>query len=671
VNPPVATVALVGNPNVGKSTVFNALTGARAQVGNWPGTTVQVSSGCWPTPAGPVELVDLPGTYSLAAQSPAEALVRDLLVDRTAPGSPDLVVVLLDAANLARNLYLLAQVLDTGLPVVVALSMLDIAGARGLRVDPDALAGQLGVPVVAIGTRARTGRERLAAAVVGGLRPGAAPAPVPPLGEAIETALAALSGPVTPRWRAIELLTGADRADGVRLARLRRQLADHLPDLDGDLETAVAEQRYAWVHRVVAAGVRRPGRPGPTASDRVDRVLASRWLGLPAFLLVMWGMLAGSTWLAAPLQDGLGALLAGPVTDAAYGLLRGLGLDRGWVAGLVVDGLLAGVGLLLTFLPLMAIMFVLLAVLEDSGYLARAAFAADRFLRMLGLPGRAFLPLVVGLGCNVPAVAATRTLPGARHRLMTGLLVPYVTCSARLVVYTMLASVFFGRHAGTVVFAMYALSVLLVVLVGLGLRGTVFRRERREALVLELPPYRLPAVRVVAAQTWQRLRHFLHKAGGLIVATATVVWLLMAIPLGSGGFGEVAVPDSLFGGVSRTVSPALAPAGFGDWQATGALLTGLVAKEAVVTTFGQTSSGSPERLADQLRRTFERSSGGHAGAAVLAFLVFVLAYPPCMATVATQRAELGWRATAAGLGVQLVVAWSLATLVFQVGRWLV
>jgi ferrous iron transport protein B len=318
----------------------------------------------------------------------------------------------------------------------------------------------------------------------------------------------------------------------------------------------------------------------------------------------------------------------------------------------------------------MAIMFVLLAVLEDSGYLARAAFAADRFLRMLGLPGRAFLPLVVGLGCNVPAVAATRTLPGARHRLMTGLLVPYVTCSARLVVYTMLASVFFGRHAGTVVFAMYALSVLLVVLVGLGLRGTVFRRERREALVLELPPYRLPAVRVVAAQTWQRLRHFLHKAGGLIVATATVVWLLMAIPLGSGGFGEVEVPDSLFGGVSRTVSPVLAPAGFGDWQATGALLTGLVAKEAVVTTFGQTSSGSPERLADQLRRTFERSSGGHAGAAVLAFLVFVLAYPPCMATVATQRAELGWRATAAGLGVQLVVAWSLATLVFQVGRWL-
>jgi ferrous iron transport protein B len=689
VNPPVATVALVGNPNVGKSTVFNALTGARAQVGNWPGTTVQVSSGCWSTPAGPVELVDLPGTYSLAARSPAERLVRDLLVDRTVPGGPDLVVVLLDAANLARNLYLLGQVLDTGLPVVAALSMLDIAGARGLEVDPEALAGQLGVPVVAIGTRARAGRDRLAAAVVGGLRPAAAPAPAPPLGEAVESALAALSGAVAPRWRAIELLTdgGAD-ADGgpdagadpdgasaadprlrPELARLRRQLADRLPDLDGDLETAVAEQRYAWVHRVVAAGVRRPGRPGPTASDRADRVLASRWLGLPAFLLVIWGLLAGSTWLAAPLQDGLGALLAGPVTDAAYGLLRGLGLDRGWVAGLVVDGLLAGVGLLLTFLPLMAIMFALLAVLEDSGYLARAAFAADRFLRTLGLPGRAFLPLVVGLGCNVPAVAATRTLPGARHRLMTGLLVPYVTCSARLVVYTMLASVFFGRHAGTVVFAMYALSVLLVVLVGLGLRGTVFRRERREALVLELPPYRLPAVRVVATQTWQRLRHFLRKAGGLIVATVMVVWLLMAIPLGGGGgFGEVEAPDSLFGGVSRTVSPVLAPAGFGDWQATGALLTGLVAKEAVVTTFGQTGAGPPERLADQLRHSFDRSSGGHAGAAVLAFLVFVLAYPPCMATVATQRAELGRRATAAGLGVQLVVAWSLATLVFQVGR---
>jgi ferrous iron transport protein B len=681
----VASVALAGNPNVGKSTVFNALTGARQHVGNWPGTTVQVSSGGWPTGAGLVELVDLPGAYSLMAQSPAEALVRDLLVDGA---RLDLVVVVIDAANLARNLYLLSQVLDTGIPVVIALTMVDIAAARGLRVDTGALAGQLGVPVVTVGTRARDGRDRLADAVTGALA-GAAPRP-PDLGAVIEPAVGELTGRLAKllqdrdrprsRWLALELLTIADRAAATTLhgeydmlwpdlERLRDRLTTAEPGDDADPETLVAEQRYAWVHRVVTASVHRPGPERPTVSDRVDRVLTSRWLGLPAFLLVVWAMLVAATWLAAPLQDGLAALVDGPVAGSARRLLALVDLDRGWVAGLVVDGVISGAGQLLTFVPLMLIMFVLLAVLEDSGYLARAAFATDRFLRLLGLPGRAFLPLIVGFGCNVPAVAATRTLANPRHRVLTSLLVPYVTCSARLVVYALLASVFFGRHAGTVVFAMYALSVLLVILVGLGLRHTVFRRQPPEALVLELPPYRRPALRVVATQTWQRLAGFLRKAGGVIVATVAVVWMLLAIPLGGGGgFGTVDVSDSLYGGVSRTVAPVFAPAGFDDWRATGALVTGFVAKEAVVSTFAQTHAGQPGGLDAQLRRTFHEASGGHAGPAALAFLVFVLAYTPCVATVATQRTEIGLRRTAAGLAVQLAVAWSLAVLVFQVGR---
>jgi ferrous iron transport protein B len=591
---------------VGKSTVFNALTGGRQRVGNWSGTTVQVAAGEWRTAAGPIAVVDLPGTYSLQPTSPADELVRDLLVDRP-EGGPDLVVAIVDAANLAQNLYLLAQVLDTGTPVVVGLTMMDIAGRRGLRVDTRALSARLGVPVIALRSRSGDGVDRLGAAVSRTL-----PA----------SAVGARPG------------TGDDPAD-----------------------------RHAWARRVAAACVHRHDPDRATRSDQVDRVLTSRWLGLPAFLLILGGVLAAAVWVAAPLQDVLAGLLDGPVATGTRWLLAQVRLDHTWVAGLAVDGVVSGVGQLLTFVPLMALMFALLAVLEDSGYLARAAFVADRLLRMLGLPGHAFLPLVVGFGCNVPAIAATRTLTHARDRVLVSLLVPYTTCSARLAVYALLASSFFGRYAGIVVLAMYALSVLLVVLVGLGLRRTALRTGEREALVLELPPYRLPSLRIVAAQTAHRLAAFLRKAGGIIVLAVAVVWLLMTIPIGA---NEGAGDGTAFAVVSRAAAPVFAPAGFADWRATGALVTGLAAKEAVVTTFAQTHGPGP--LDEQLRATFDASSGGHATAAALAFLVFVLAYPPCVATVATQRAEIGWRWTGLGLGVQLAVAWSLATLTFQVGR---
>lgn len=718
-----ATVALVGNPNVGKSTVFNALTGARQRVGNWPGTTVHVVSGRWTLPAGTVELVDLPGTYSLIPRSPDEALVRDLLLDREAEGSPDVVVAIVDAANLARNLYLLTQVFDTGIPVVVALTMLDIAADRGLRVDPELLSAKLGVPVIAVGARARGGTDRLVDAVTKAL---GGPSPHPPaLGEVIEPALGTLVERIeehpagadrfSRRWLALELLTGNDTAKlpepAAELAATLRPEAERLraeavplltngragsgsgdsisgdTDLDGllddeaDLETEVAERRYAWVHKVVSAGVDRPAQLKPTISDRVDRALTSRWLGLPFFMLILWGVFVATTTLATPLVDGLGSFVDGPVTDAANWLLKLVGLSGGWVEGLVVDGLVAGVGTVLTFAPLMLIMFVLLALLEDSGYMARAALAADRFLRQLGLPGRAFLPLIVGFGCNVPAIYATRVLHSARHRLMTSLLVPYTSCTARLTVYLLLANVFFGSYAGSVVFIMYVISVVLVLLVGLALRHTVFRNQPREAMVIELPPYRLPTVRVVSTQTWQEISAFLRKAGGIIVTTVMAVWLLTAIPLGAGHgtFGKVDVSDSMYGGISRTVAPVFAPAGFGDWHATGALVTGFVAKEAVVSTFAQTygaddPTDNPRHaggLGPRLKDTFERTSDGNTGPAVLAFMIFLLAYTPCVATLATQRAEIGGRWTTINVGLQVGVAWLLATLVFQIGSLIV
>lgn len=688
-------VALVGNPNVGKSTLFNALTGAHQRVGNWPGKTVSVAQGDWRTAGGgrPLRVADLPGSYSLLPDSPDEALVRDVL---TAPEGerPDAVVFALDAANPARNLYLLSQILDTDIPVVVALTMTDVAARRGAPPAPDALARELGLPVVRVEGRTGTGLDRLADAVGEALD---AAAPLPgrtsawaagsPVAAELAELAAAASGrtPHPARWLAASLLCG-ERPPAVPVALAERAgaAADRLAaaaaaaagadfaDADIDAELLVAEARYAWAHAVIERAAPRPAGARPTLTDRVDRLLLSRGFGVPFFLAVMWGVFQATTALAKPLQDGLGDFVSGPVSGGADRLLEAVRAP-GWLTGLLVDGLINGVGQLLTFVPLMIIMFLLLALLEDSGYFARAAFVADRLMRTLRLPGRAFLPLVVGFGCNVPALAGTRILNRRSHRLLVGLLIPYMSCTARLAVYVMIAGVFFGSNSGTVVFFLYVASVLLVVGMGLILRPLLFREMKEEPLVLELPPYRLPTLRVTGAQVWQKLAAFLRTAGGIIIATAAGVWLLMAIPAaaGHGGFGKVDVEQSVFGTVTRATAPLVAPAGFGDWHATAALGTGLIAKEGVISTLAQTYSaeedGDPE-LTASLHATFEESSGGHQRAAALAFLVFILAYTPCFATLAAQRAEIGTRLTVIGFGIQLAAAWLLAVGVFQIAR---
>ncbi|WP_087509988.1 ferrous iron transporter B [Cellulomonas iranensis] len=636
-------VVLVGNPNVGKSTLFNALTGARQRVVNAPGTTVELQSGTWrpggAAARGEVRLVDLPGAYSLVARTPDEQVTADVVAGGAALGRPDLAVVLVEAGALARSLYLLGQVARLGLRVVVGLTMVDVARSRGVDVDVDALADRLGVPVVAVHPRSGRGTDALADVVLATLRDA-------------DAGRVRLPGSIDP------VLVDPVLVDPVPV--------DPAPD--------EVEALFAWVDDLVRAvgGVAPAGVR--TWSDRLDRVLLHPVAGIPVLLAVMWLLFQLATAAAAPLMDAVDGFVTGTLADGVTTGLSAVHAPAG-LTGLLVDGVLAGVGTVAAFVPLMALMFVAVAVLEDCGYLARAAFVADRAMRAMGLDGRAMLPFVVGFGCNLPALAATRTLPHARQRLMVGLLVPWTSCPARLTVYVLLSSIFFPGHAGTAIFLMYVASVALVVLGGLLLRVTLFRDLRREPLVLALPAYQRPRLRALALSTWTRVLSFLTKAGQVIVVTLTVVWVALAVPVvGGHAVGDVPVADSLYGRAAEAVAPVLAPAGFGDWHASAALVTGLVAKEVAVGALAQAYAvdepddpAAAGDLGDRLRATFEESSGGHAAAAAAAFMVFVLAYTPCLATVAEQWRLFGARWTLGCVGAQLAVAWLLAVAVFRVG----
>lgn len=616
-------LALVGAPNSGKSTLFNALTGAKVQTGNWPGTSVEVSRGLWNAQPEAFDIIDLPGAYSLDPMSPDEAFTKQMLIDCPADERPDVVVVLVDATAPARGLNLALQIAAEPYRVVLGVTKEDMAEQQGISIDTDALSRATGMPVVSVNGRRRRNLDGLESAVA-----------------------------------------QAMRAEPI-IIREDSGLDQRFADLDA------AEK--AAVHRVEV---------GETLTQRVDRVVLHPVVGPLLFLAVMWAVFFITTTVAGPMQDGLEDLVTGPVSDAARAGLEAIGLDHWLITGLLIDGLIGGVGMVLTFAPLLALMFLCLAVLEDSGYMARAAVVTDRVMRSIGLPGKAFIPIVVGYGCNVPAISATRVLGDVRHRILTCLLIPFTSCSARLIVFMMLAQVFFPDHAGSAVFGMYVLSIALVVAVGLALRKTVWRAMPSEALVIDLPSYQLPTFKLSLSVMWVRLKGFLHTAGGIIVATVVVIWLLMSIPVTGGhSFDEEAVPseDSAYGAVSKAISPAFAPTGFDSWSLTGPLVTGFVAKETLISTWAQTyavddvTEADPEEqaessLANHIRSDFDAASGGHGLAAVWAYMVFLLAYTPCVATVAAQRREIGWKWTLIGFALQLVTAWVLAVGVFQVLR---
>ena len=651
----VKRVVFVGNPNVGKSSMFNALLGARTRTMNAPGTTVSITCGQYhyekPKTAGNAQnwqFVDTPGTYSLAPMSPDEQVAVDALIGMSGMPVPDLAVVVLDATALSRSLYLLSMVVELGLPTVVALTMNDLAVRNGCGVDAERLSHLLdGMPVVAIDGRTGDGGKALADAIAASFEG----TPVPHGLTALPTATA-----------------DADMktADGLSVWGESR-----------------ADARLDWTAGILR-GLDMHAVDHVTLSDRIDRVLLHPVIGVLVFLAVLFVVFQATTTLASPMQDWIDVTFRGWCTDG-LDLLLGLfgpSVSGGWLRSLLVDGLLDGVVTVLTFIPVMGIMFLLLSILEDSGYMARAAFVMDRAMRALGLDGRAFLPIIVGFGCNLPALAATRTLSDSRQRVLTGMLVPFAACSARLSVFLVLAHAFFPKYAGLVVFLMYVASVMVVLLVGVLLRHTMFRGLEPEPLMLALPAYQCPRALQLARSVLLRLWGFIRGASVIIISMITALWLLQGIPVtaNAGGFAHVDdVHDSAYGVLADAVAPVFAPAGFDDWHASAALITGFVAKEVVVGSMSQsyhadepddaTSQQAGEgTLGQKLRASFDQSSHGHGKAAAIAFLLFTLAYTPCLATVAEMRRQFGTKVAARSVLLSLTVAYVIAIIAFQTLR---
>ena len=668
-------IALAGNPNSGKTTVFNALTGARQKVGNWPGVTVERKEGKTKLGDREVTVVDLPGIYSLTANSIDERIARDFLLKER----PSLVAVVLDVSNLERNLYLPLQLMELGVSrLVLICNMMDQARTKGMEIDTEGLSRVLGVPIVPTVANKGVGIERLKEVLASEVAK-KRDIPTCPLryGESVEEAINELEGLIEkhetlsqrypPRWLAIKLLEG----DQEYLARLEEgnptggeilahltMLRDKLEDRIGyDLETALVERRYGYIKGLMSEFVEKKWDWAErlSVSDKIDRVVTNRFLGIPIFLVLMWITFKLTFSVGGPIADLIDGFF-GYLGEHAAALIASVHGPE-WLASLISDGIIGGVGSVLVFFPNIFILFLAIAVLEDSGYMARGAFVMDRFMHAMGLHGKSFIPMVLGFGCNIPGIMATRTMENEKDRILTILVNPLMSCSARLPVYVLFAGALFAHHQGTVIFSIYMLGIVLAIVLARVFK-TLFFKGEPAPLVMELPPYRLPTWKGVFLLSWQRSSIFVKKAGTIIFAAVVLVWFLAHIPTGV----EYASQQTLIGRLGTVLAPIMKPAGFGFWQAAVALFFGVLAKEVVVGTLGTLYHTEGEKLGAVIAQHFTPLTG-------YAFMVMTLIYIPCIASIgAIKRETNSWKWTGFAVGYSLVLGWVLAVLVYQGGR---
>ncbi len=650
-------IALVGQPNVGKSTVFNLLTGMNQHVGNWPGKTVERKEGRFKHNGKTYTLVDLPGTYSLSANSAEELITREFILTE----SPDLVVALVNAANLERSLYLVAELVTLPAPLLIVLNMMDVAKQEGYRIEPEVLEAALGVPVIAFTATNSESVQPLANAIEAILTSDVKAQPKTPTiradhQEVLDRVLEILCPyqfPPYPReWVALKLLEGDAEITRKVKAALPAEEWQTLQDLlkqHDDALLAIASGRYEWIGRMTRAAVTHPKIGQISLTDKLDRWAAHPLIGL-IFLGLVLGLVFWLTFtIGSPIQTWLENSLIIPLGTSASTALQDA---PGWLRGVIVDGIIGGVGSVLTFLPILIIFFASFGFLEDVGYMARAAFVMDNFMHWMGLHGKSFLPLFLGFGCNVPAVIGTRVIDSWKSRLLTILLAPLVPCTARMAVVAFLAPIFFGRQAIFVVWGLVALSIFILILLGVILNRVLFKSER-SAFIMEMPLYHIPNWRTIGLLIWQRSLSFLKKAGTTILVLSLVIWTLSYLPNGD--------PDNnILSWIGRGLEPAGRVMGL-DWRLTVALLTSFMAKENAIATlgvlFGNTAgSGLAQTLV-----------AAYTPATALAFLTVSVLFIPCAATVAVIRQETGsWKWAFLNIALMLVISVVTAIIVFQV-----
>ena len=657
------TIALVGNPNSGKTTLFNALTGSNQHVGNWPGVTVEKKEGSIKYNGLQYNIVDLPGTYSLGAYSEDEMVARDFILK----GNPDVVINVVDATNLERNLYLTTQLLEMGTKVIIALNMMDEAKTKMIDIDIENLSKRLGIPVVPIIASKRKGLEVLIERTADYINETISDPKVITYGEDIdrdvsllEEELAGYKFDYSTKWMAIKILEGdQDILEHVKTttpANIYEKVQYFMKDLS-HYELDIVDKRYGFINNIIKDVVTKPKETPKNLTDNIDRVLTNKYLGLPIFAFIMF-LVFQLTFIIG--EDVFGELVAGLIGNIgifAENLLVSLNSPE-WLISFITDGAISGVGSVLEFIPLIMILYFFLGILEDTGYMARAAYVMDTIMRAMGLHGKTFISMIVGFGCNVPGIMSTRTLDSKKDRMIALLINPFMSCGAKLTIYLVFISAFFENHGGLVLFALYATGIVIALIVGKIFSKTLFKGES-SYFIMELPPYRLPSFRSVVRDMWDKVWDFIKRAGTIIFLVVSLLWVLSIFPLGVEPYSQA----SILGKIGTFIAPIFKPAGFGTWQASVSLFAGIAAKEAVVATLGMVYAGVSEgtELVGALQSVFTPLTA-------LSFMTMVLLYTPCAAVIGTVKKETGSNMWAIFMVVYtFAIGWIGAVAVYQIG----